>query len=143
MSIKKKATDYERALVNRFWEHGFAVMRAPSSSGTPMIPLPDIFAGSVEKGLFFAIELKTSKQEFFYVKKSQIEGLEEFAKRIGAYPILGVKFIGKRMDFLFLPVPDALTPSGGESYKVDINETIHKGIDFEILIKPETWEKKD
>lgn len=140
MTIKKKATDYERTLLNRFWQHGFAVMRAPSSSGTPTIPLPDLFAGSADKNLYFAIELKTSRQDFFYVKKKQVDGLMAFAKRMGAHPILAVKFIGKRMDFMFLPIPHSLNASSGDSYRVEVNEVAQKGLSFEQLIDSKRWD---
>ena len=132
---KKRASDYERVLVNRFWEYGFAVMRAPSSSGTSIMPRPDVLAGSAERGLLLALEIKTSRQNSFYVQKEQIEGLQEFARRIGGKPYLAVKFVGKRMDFLFLAVPDDLTQSSGESYRVSIAELKENGKDFLTLIK--------
>ena len=81
---KKRAADYERVLVNRFWDSGFAVMRAPSSSGTSKMPRPDVLAGSATRGLLLALEIKTSRQDVFYVQKEQIEGLIKFAERLGA-----------------------------------------------------------
>jgi len=131
---KKRAADYERILVNRFWDHGFAVMRAPSSSGTSKMPRPDVFAGSARKGMLIALEIKTSRQNVFYIQKEQIEGLLEFADRIGAKAYVAVKFVGKRMDFLFLSVPGALTQSKGGSYRVAIDELINNGVDFYALI---------
>ncbi|NPD88043.1 MAG: Holliday junction resolvase [Asgard group archaeon] len=133
---KKRAADYERVLVNRFWESGFAVMRAPSSSGTSKMPRPDVFAGSAERNLLLALEIKTSRQDVFYVQKEQIDGLIEFANRIGGRPYLAVKFVGKRMDFLFLSVPDSLTESKGESYRISIDNLKIKGIDYTTLINP-------
>jgi len=59
----------------------------------------------------------------------------EFAKRIGGQPYLAVKFVGKRMDFLFLEVPDGLTQSSGDSYRVNFNDLRENGIDFLTLIK--------
>jgi Holliday junction resolvase len=133
---KKRASDYERILVNRFWENGFAVMRAPSSSGTSKMPRPDILAGSAEKNLMLVIEIKTSRQNIFYVQKEQIEGLLEFADRIGGQAYLGVKFVGKRMDFMFLSVPDSLAQSKGDSYRISINDVKNIGLDFSTLINP-------
>jgi len=133
---KKRASDYERVLVNRLWESGFAVMRAPSSSGTSKMPRPDILAGSAEKNLMLVIEIKTSRQNVFYVQKSQIDGLLEFANRIGGQAYLGVKFVGKRMDFMFLSVPDSLAESKGDSYRVSINDVKNIGLDFSSLINP-------
>ena len=131
---KKRASDYERLLVNRFWENGFAVMRAPSSSGTSKMPRPDILAGSAEKNLMLVLEIKTSRQNVFYVQKDQIDGLLEFAKRIGGQPYLGVKFVGKRMDFMFLSVPDSLAESKGDSYRISINDVKNIGLDFYSLV---------
>lgn len=131
---KKRAADYERVLVNRFWDSGFAVMRAPSSSGTSKMPRPDVLAGSATRGLLLALEIKTSRQDVFYVQKEQIEGLIKFAERLGAKSYLAVKFVGKRMDFLFLSVPDSLTESKGDSYRISINDLKIKGVDYATLI---------
>ena len=133
---KKRAADYERVLVNRFWDSGFAVMRAPSSSGTSKMPRPDVFAGSAKRNMLLALEIKTSRQEVFYVQKEQIEGLIEFANRVGGKPYLAVKFVGKRMDFLFLAIPDSLTESKGDSYRISINDLKIKGVNYTTLINP-------
>lgn len=134
---KKRAADYERVLVNRFWDYGFAVMRAPSSSGTSKMPRPDVFAGSAEKGMLLAIEIKTSRQEVFYIQEEQIQGLVEFADRLGAEPYVAVKFVGKRMDFIFLSVPESLTQSKGGSYRITVENLTSKGTDFYALIGEE------
>ena len=98
------------------------------------MPRPDVLAGSAERGLLLALEIKTSRQEVFYVQKEQIEGLLKFANRIGAKSYLAVKFVGKRMDFLFLQVPDSLTESKGDSYRISIDNLKMKGIDYATLI---------
>ena len=131
---KKRAADYERVLVNRFWDYGFAVMRAPSSSGTSKMPRPDVFAGSAEKGMLLAVEIKTSRQDVFYIQPEQIQGLREFADRLGAKSYVAVKFVGKRMDFLFLSVPESLTKSKGGSYRITVENLKLKGVDFYTLI---------
>ena len=131
---KKRATDYERVLVNRFWDYGFAVMRAPSSSGTSKMPRPDVLAGSAKKRMLFAIEIKTSRQDVFYIQKEQIEGLQQFSDRIGAKPYIAVKFVGKRTDYLFLSVPKSLSLSKGGSYRVAYEEIKNQAVDFYTLI---------
>lgn len=131
---KKRATDYERKLGEIFWENGFGVMRAPASSGTTNIRRPDLLVGSAKKNLTFAIEVKTSRQNQFYVTKKQLSGLQEFASCFGAEPYLAVKFVGKRMDFMFLKVPDDLILSKGESYRVDIDMVKEKAMEFSSLI---------
>jgi len=134
---KKRAADYERVIVNRFWDYGFAVMRAPSSSGTSKMPRPDVLAGCAKKNMLFALEIKTSRQEAFYIQEEQIQGLRQFSDRIGAQPYVAVKFVGKRMDFLFLSVPDSLTQTKGGSYRVAIDELKANGVDFYTLINEE------
>ena len=109
-------------------------MRAPSSSGTSKMPRPDVLAGSAERGLMLVLEIKTSRQNVFYVQQEQIDGLMEFAKRIGGKPYLAVKFVGKRMDFFFLSVPDALQRSKGDSFRVSYSDVKSTGLDFFTLI---------
>ena len=118
-------------------------MRAPSSSGTSKMPRPDVLAGSAKKDLLLALEIKTSRQEVFYIQKEQIEGLQLFAQRIGAKSYVAVKFIGKRMDFLFLSVPDSLIQSKGGSYRVAIDELKDIGVDFYTLINEEEQKIKN
>ncbi len=131
---KKRATDYERLLANKLWDNGFAVIRAPSSSGTAKMPRPDIFAGSAKYNLLLAMEVKTARQETFYVKKTQLESLLEFSSRMGATPYLCVKFVGKRMDFKFLKIPEELDESTGESYIVNYEKIFDKGMTFNDLM---------
>ena len=132
---KKRASDYERMLVNRLWENGFAVMRAPSSSGTSKMPRPDILAGCAKKDLMLVLEVKTCRQDVFYVQEPQIKGLLEFAKRIGGKAFLAVKFVGKRTDFMFLPVPEGLVKSKGDSYRISFVDIQERGLDFLTIIK--------
>ncbi|MHA1866139.1 MAG: Holliday junction resolvase Hjc [Candidatus Heimdallarchaeaceae archaeon] len=131
---KKRATNYERNLGDRFWKEGFAVMRAPSSSGTSIFPRPDLLVGSSKKKKIFAIELKTARQETFYVTKKQINGLTKFSEIFGAIPILAVKYVSKRLPFLFLKIPDDLIESRGESYVINIEHVTRVGKKLEELI---------
>ncbi|MHA1304293.1 MAG: Holliday junction resolvase Hjc [Candidatus Heimdallarchaeaceae archaeon] len=132
---KKRATDYERDLGDKFWNSGFAVMRAPSSSGTSKYPRPDLLVGSLEKGKILALELKTARQDTFYVSKDQINGLIEFSRIFGAKPYLVVKYVGKRMGYRFLSVPNDLKESSGKSYRIAIQDVKEKGKEFEEMVK--------
>lgn len=131
---KKLASDYERRLANKFWDNGFAVIRAPSSSGTSRMPRPDIFVGSAEKNQMYAIEIKTSRQDTFYVQKEQIDGLTLFSKRMGAKPLLAVKYVGYQMMYRFLRVPEDLVESSGNSYRVNIDYVKEYGLTFTKLV---------
>ena len=69
----------ERDLVHRFWDAGFAVLRAPASGGGTLLPRPDLIAGSVKRKKFFVLEIKTVGKNILYINEEQIIGLLEFA----------------------------------------------------------------
>jgi len=125
----------ERDLVHRFWDAGFAVLRAPASGGGTLLPRPDLIAGSVKRNKFFVLEIKTVGKNILYINEEQIIGLLEFAKRIGYEAYLGVKFKKKRKDFFFLRVPDQLDKvKNGTNYKISFASASGKGISFGELI---------
>ena len=125
----------ERDLVHRFWEAGFAVLRAPASGGGTMLPRPDLIAGSVKRNKFFVLEIKTVGKNILYINEDQIKALIEFADRIGFEPYVGVKFKKKRKDFFFLRVPDQLSKvRNGNNYKITFVDASSDGISFGELI---------
>ncbi|MFW9924261.1 MAG: Holliday junction resolvase Hjc [Candidatus Thorarchaeota archaeon] len=109
----------ERDLVHLFWDAGFAVLRAPASGGGTILPRPDIIAGNTKKQKFFVLEIKTARKDTLYIDEQQINGLLEFASRIGFLPILGVKFKHRRKGFMFLEIPQQLEEvKNSSNYKV-------------------------
>ncbi len=132
---KKRATDYERDLGDRFWELGFAVMRAPSSSGTTKYPRPDLLVGSAKRNKIIAIELKTARKDLFYISKKQVDGLIQFSELFGAEPYIAVKYVGKRMQYRFLHALYDLEQSRGESYRMTSSFVKEKGKLIDDLIK--------
>jgi len=125
----------ERDLVHRFWEAGFAVLRAPASGGGTILPRPDLIAGSAKRNKFFVLEIKTVGKNILYINEEQIKALIEFAERIGFEPYVGVKFKKKRKDFYFLRVPNQLDKvRNGTNYKISFISASSNGISFGELI---------
>ena len=132
----------ERDLVHMFWDAGFAVLRAPASGGGTVLPRPDLIAGSKKRDKFFVLEIKTARKDTLYIDEEQINGLMEFANRIGFQPILCVKFKNRKRGFLFLDVPDQLERvRNGKNYKVTFANASGNGKDFGELIGEYMQEK--
>lgn len=85
-----KGSRAERELINKFWESGFATMRSPASGSGRKHPQPDLLT-SIE-GNIFGIEIKSASEDPVYVKKREIEKLEEFCDKFGCEPLIGVRF---------------------------------------------------
>ncbi|NHJ40714.1 MAG: Holliday junction resolvase [Asgard group archaeon] len=125
----------ERDLVHRFWNAGFAGLRAPASGGGTILPRPDLIAGSKNHNKFFVIEVKTVRKDNLYLDSSQIEGLQEFANRLGFKPILAVKFKNHKKDYVFLEVPDHLLDvNNSNNFKITYLHALNVGLKFNELI---------
>jgi Holliday junction resolvase len=125
----------ERDLVHRFWNAGFAVLRAPASGGGTDLPRPDLIAGSINHNKFFVLEVKTSGSKVIYLDGKQIVSLLEFAKRLNFEPFLAVKFKHRQKDYLFLSIPNQLLEiEKSSNYKVTYEYVLEVGISFDELI---------
>jgi Holliday junction resolvase len=81
------------------------------------------------------MEIKTIRGKVLYINEEQINGLIEFAQRIGYQAILGVKFKRKKKGFLFLEVPEQLqTVNKSNNYKVTFTHACGLGLSFGELI---------
>ena len=130
----KRGIQEERQLARLFWKRGFAVMRAPASGASTQMPRPDIVTGNSEKGVQFAIEVKTTNSDKLYIAHESIRQLLDFSQLFGCKPILALKFKGKSRSWLFImPKYLALTPS--LNYKITFIEALRIGMDFKTLIK--------
>ncbi len=125
----------ERELVNRLWEYGFAVFRAPASGSATKQPRPDIIAGNSELGLQMAIEVKTTWNKVLYVSKESVGQLTVFAKRFGCQPILAIKFKGQRKHPWIIISPKKLKTTDQGNYKVTFRSALLTGVDLEIFVK--------
>ena len=126
MSTKSRGTNAERDLIHKFWETGWAAMRA-AGSGSIQFPCPDIIAGNNIRKL--AIECKLTTAEKKYFPRKEIEELRYFAEKFGAEPWVAIKFFRKEWMFFSLEDLDA-TPS---SYVIGV-EKEHRALSFEQLI---------
>jgi Holliday junction resolvase len=86
--IYKKGANFERALVDLFWENGWAAVRV-AGSGMAKHPVPDVVA--VKGRDMIIVECKTTSKEKLYLKDA-VEGLKKFAYLSGAKAYLAVKF---------------------------------------------------
>lgn len=100
MNLKAKGTNAERELIKMFWETGEWIAIRSAGSGCSRYPSPDVLAGNRLRRL--AIECKSSGNTSIYIPKEEIAQLEEFSKRFGAEPWLGIRFNSKEWHFISL-----------------------------------------
>ncbi len=130
---------HERDLLLRFWEKGFAVIRAPASgSKTRRFAVPDVVA--IHKGVVYAFEVKTThEKKTIYIPKHQVEKLREFIRRAGGKGFIAVKIIGVT-GWRFIDINDLGTSKGG-NYKVD-EEMLRKAYKLQDLVSMATGTRK-
>ncbi len=123
----------ERSLARLLWARGFAVMRAPASGASTPMPRPDLIVGSRDRGLQFAIEVKTTRRDVLYIPGASIAQLLEFSQRFGCQPIVALKFKGQKPPWIFLrPYQLEATPS--LNFKISFEDALRKGMDLKTLI---------
>lgn len=123
----------ERSLVRLFYRRGFAVVRTPTSGGSTKMPRPDIIAGSRERGVQLAIEVKTTSRKALYIHRESVDQLVGFADRFGCRPVLALRFKGRRTGWLFVR-PGDLTVTRSGNYRITFDEAIMKGMDLRELV---------
>src|SRR3989344_9252047 len=96
MKNKIKGSNAERELIHLLWEAGWAALRAAGSGSTPHL-CPDILAGNGKRVL--AIECKSVRTSRKYFPFEEIHDLIRFSKKVGAEPIVGVRFLKKPWKF--------------------------------------------
>jgi holliday junction resolvase Hjr len=128
MSAKSRGTNAERDLIHKFWERGWAAMRA-AGSGSQQYPSPDVIASNNVRKL--AIECKLTTEERKYFTKQEVNELKFFAERFGAEPWLAVKFFREEWRF-FTPEDAAETDA---SFVVTVEQARSRAITFEELIE--------
>lgn len=127
IKTKKKGTAAERELLHKFWDRGWACVRA-AGSGSTSFPSPDLLAGN--SLLRIALECKTLKKEHKYFDDLEISQLKEFSGRFGAEPWIAVKFDRKPWYLLKVEDLNRTKQRWGLSWRL-IKE---KGISFEDFI---------
>lgn len=125
----------ERELVNRLWQNGFAVLRAPASGSATKMMRPDIIAGNAQLSLQLAIEVKTTWNNVLYITRESIDQLVAFAKRFGCQPILAVKFKGfRKVSWIFIP-PEELKITRAGNYKITREDALQVGKDLDSFVR--------
>lgn len=141
-------SSYEREIVNRLTDHGFAVMRAPSSGSSTTRDLPDLTACracsdvlTVDAGLptpndsdratpasgpsttMWAIEAKANSQRHIYVDDAEILALNRFANAGGYTAFIAARWkrdqsFGWNSTAWYLIRPDQCYVTDGGAYRV-------------------------
>ena len=127
-TAKARGTSAERDLIHRFWDSGWAAMRA-AGSGSSQYPSPDIVAGKYGRRL--AIECKLTSENKKYFPNEEIRLLNYFAKTFCAEAWIAVKFPKK--EWMFFNPEDLDTTDKNFVASVKLAEL--KGLSFEELIK--------
>ena len=120
MTFYTKGANFGRALVNKFWDNGFAAMRAAGSGSAPQ-PIPDVIASKGERVII--LECKTTSKDAFRLDKNDVEKLEIFRSRATCEAYIAVKFDREKPRFFPL---DLLT-----TRKISKRDT---SISFETLL---------
>jgi len=124
---KARGSNAERDLIHKFWEQGWAAMRA-AGSGSSQFPSPDILASNNIRKVALEVKLTIEKKKYF--SKQEIKELLYFADKFGAEPWVGVKF--PRKEWLFMH-PEDLEETNA-SYVVDSVTAERKALNFEEFI---------
>ena len=117
-SARRRGFSYERDLVARLWSHGFAVLRAPASGARARRTVaPDVVA--IREGFVLVFEVKSMKKPgTLYLRKMQVDRLEEFARRAGGKAMIAVRILDGR-GWRFIPL-ERLEETG-KGYKVPLS----------------------
>ncbi|MBI2631948.1 Holliday junction resolvase [Candidatus Pacearchaeota archaeon] len=107
MSNKAKGSNVERELVKIFTENGWRAVRVAGSGVGEESPC-DLIVGKVG-GRGYTVEVKSSRGNYIYIKKSQIEDFIVFSNILGLKAVLAVRFTFE--GWLFLS-PEQLEDSG-------------------------------
>ncbi len=129
MSRKSKGMNVERELIHMFWATKYWVAARCAGSGSMRYPSPDIIASDGKRVL--AIECKSSKKNYIYLTKSEINDLTKFAKLFRAIPIIGVRF--NREGWSFVKIKDL--DETEKNFVVSLKKAKEKGLSFNELIK--------
>jgi len=124
---KKKGINAERELIHMFWKHGWAAIRV-AGSGSSKYPSPDLLAGNNLRKL--AIECKAVSSANKYIPSEGISQLEQFSKKFGAEPWIGIRF--DNLGWFFLSLEDIIDV--GKSFRISKEIAKERGLLFSELI---------
>ena len=126
--MSRKGDVEERKVVKIFEDLGYGAIRVPASGARTKSDKPDVIAGN---GRFhFAVEVKSSKNDYIYIRKKQVEELERFSARFGAKPLIVAHFT--RLPYtVFNPARLERTKNG--KYKIH-RKDVEKNLSLETYL---------
>ncbi len=128
MKKKIKGSQGERELFHKFWDIGWACVRAAGSGSTRM-PSPDLIAGNGKKKIVIEVKVVNSNKK--YLAKKEIEELNFFGKQFGAEPFVAIKFQG--VDWYLISTEEL--EKRKKTYYVDLHLANKKGLKFDEFIE--------
>jgi Holliday junction resolvase len=120
MSRYEKGANFERELVNKFYEHGWTAMRA---AGSGSIMAPDVVG--MKNGKIVIIECKATKQDRLSLKDA-ILNMKKISEISGAKAYIAVKFYKEKPRFFDV---DKLMLK--ENFTISLNDTY---LSFDALV---------
>ncbi|MBO7210052.1 MAG: Holliday junction resolvase [Methanobrevibacter sp.] len=88
--MSRNGSKEERDVVKMFEKYGFGAIRVPASGARTKSDKPDVIAGNGR--IYYAVEVKSSKNNYIYIRDEQINELFRFATSFGAVPLVVAKF---------------------------------------------------
>ncbi len=128
MKVKQKGANAERQLVHLFWKTGVWSGVRVAGSGSMGYPSPDVLVSNGDRRL--AIECKAVAHTNKFFSNREIFELQEFSRKFGAEPWIGIRFDND--SWHFLNIEDLKKNTKG--YSISMNLAKQKGLLFEELI---------
>ena len=122
---KKKGSNIERELFQKFIENNYRVVRV-AGSGMMENADCDLIAGKAGKGKKYAIEVKSSKKPYKYISKEQINNFLVFSEIFGLKPVVALRF--NREGWIFLNLKHL--KDSGKNWMITLDEAKKKGRKF-------------
>lgn len=108
--MSKKGSLEERTVVKLFEALGYGAIRVPASGARTNSDKPDVVAGNGTN--YYAVEVKSSKKNYIYIRAEQVEELLRFSERFGAVPLIVAKFT--RLDYIAFEINELKQTKSGK-----------------------------
>lgn len=127
--MSKKGSLEERTVVKLFEALGYGAIRVPASGARTNSDKPDVVAGNGVN--YYAVEVKSSKKDYIYIRSEQVDELLRFSERFGAVPLIVAKFT--RLDYIVFRINDMKRTKSGK-YSIQRDEA-REGITLIDFVK--------
>ena len=108
--MSKKGSMEERTVVKLFEGLNYGAIRVPASGARTSSDKPDVVAGNGTN--YYAVEVKSSKNDYIYIRQEQVEELLRFSERFGATPLIVAKFT--RLDYITFTINELNQTKSGK-----------------------------